>query len=406
MELVEGHRPLECPRGVPELDVDPYDPAILRAPEDFYAELRACGPFAYLPKYQMLACGRYDETQAVFSDWERFVSSRGVGLQDFTMEEPWRPPSKLLEADPPAHDPVRKVIVRSMAPKVVAGLRGPFAEAAEELVLPLIERGRCEAVTELAERYPSTVFPAAVGLKDNDPRRLITYGSMVFNGVGPDNEIRREAMAHAGDVVPWITAACERARLAPEGIGASLYEGADAGEISESDAGMLVRSLFSAGVDTTISGISSALWCLATHPEAFEALRADPSLARPCFEETLRLTSPVHSFCRTADVDTEVAGVSIEEGTKILCVLASANLDEDKWPSAATFDIHRRPVGHLAFGVGIHNCPGQNVARAEAEAVLTTIARHATSIALDGEPHWGVNNAVRALASLPLRFNA
>jgi len=293
-----------------------------------------------------------------------------------------------------------------MAPKVVASLRARFAEAADRLVIPLIERGACEGVTELAERYPSTVFPDAVGLKDTDPRRLIAYGSMVFNGVGPDNDIRRAAMADADDVVPWITGACERARLDADGIGAALYEGADAGEISEADAGMLVRSLFSAGVDTTISGISSALWCLATHPDAFARLRADPSLARPCFEETLRYTSPIHSFCRTANTDTEVAGVAIEEGTKILCVLGAANRDEEKWPAADTFDISRRPVGHLAFGVGIHNCPGQNVARAEAEAVLTSLARHATALELDGKAQWGVNNAVRALASLPLRFGA
>ncbi len=70
MELVEGHRPIDCPAGVPLLDVDPYDPEILRAPEAFYAELRALGPFVYLPRYAMLACGRYRETQLVFSDWE------------------------------------------------------------------------------------------------------------------------------------------------------------------------------------------------------------------------------------------------------------------------------------------------------------------------------------------------
>ena len=79
--------------------------------------------------------------------------------------------------------------------------------------------------------------------------------------------------------------------------------------------------------------------------------------------------SPVHSFCRTADTNVEVSGVAIEEGTKVLCVLASANRDEDKWPQAATFKIDRRPMGHLAFGVGLHHCPGQNIARAEGEAV-------------------------------------
>ena len=92
-ELIEGHRPLTAPPGVAEWAVDPYDPEILKNPEPFYRELRAKGPFVYLSRYAMLACGRYEETHEVFSDHERFVSSRGVGLQDFSLEEPWRPPS-------------------------------------------------------------------------------------------------------------------------------------------------------------------------------------------------------------------------------------------------------------------------------------------------------------------------
>ncbi len=83
---------------------------------------------------------------------------------------------------------------------------------------------------------------------------------------------------------------------------------------------------------------------------------------------------PVHTFCRTANVDTEVSVVRIVEGTKILWVLASANLDEAHWPAADQFDIGRRPVGHVALANGIHGCVGQNVARAEGEAVLTVIA--------------------------------
>lgn len=89
---------------------------------------------------------------------------------------------------------------------------------------------------------------------------------MVVNALGPDNAIRRRAMAMAPDIVPWITAACARERLTDSGIGAMIYAAADAGELTEAEAGMLVRSLLSAGVDTTVTGIGSALWCLATNP--------------------------------------------------------------------------------------------------------------------------------------------
>jgi hypothetical protein len=186
---------------------------------------------------------------------------------------------------------------------------------------------------------------------------------MVFNALGPDNALRRAAMAKAPNIVPWITEQCQRSNLLPEGFGADIYAAADAGEITDHEAGLLVRSLLSAGVDTTVTAIGSALWAFARNPAQFERLRADPKLARNAFEEALRLTSPVHSFCRTAAAKTTVGGIEIEEGTKILCVLGAANLDGEQWEQPDAFDIGRRVSGHLALGVGIHACVGQNIAR-------------------------------------------
>lgn len=404
--LVEGHIAVEPPEGVPVWDVDPYDATVLCAPEPYYAELRAKGPFAYIPRYAMLACGRYAETREVFSDWERFVSSRGVGLQDFSCEEPWRPPSIVLEVEPPYHTKTRTVIGRALSPKAVAALREGFRLEAETVTDALLQTGTFDAIPELAERYPTTVFPKAAGLKQSDRRKLVDYGAMVFNALGPDNEIRRAAMARGPEVVPWITEQCTRNRLQPEGFGTAIYAAADAGEIDETEAATLVRSLLSAGIDTTVAGLGNALYCLATNPGEFEKLKADPSLARGAFEETLRFKSPVHSFCRTAAGDTEVSGIAIAAGTKILCVLGSANLDEARWPDADTFDITRHTGGHLAFGTGIHSCVGQSVARAEALALLTAIATRVEHIEPAGEPVWRPNNALHGLARLPLTFRA
>jgi len=227
---------------------------------------------------------------------------------------------------------------------------------------------------------------------------------MVFNALGPDNEIRRAAMAKGPDIVPWIMARCQRAELTPDGFGATIYAAADEGEITEDEAGMLVRSLLSAGVDTTVTALGSALWCLTTNPDQFDRLKQDPKLALPAFEETLRYTSPVHSFCRTAGVATEVVGVKIAEGTKVLCALGAANLDEAAWPQADRFDITRRPAGHLALGAGVHACVGQTVARAEGEAVLGALARKVARIDLTGPAVWRPNNAIHALDRLPVRL--
>ena len=402
--MIEGHKEIGVPAGVPVWDVDPFDTTILTNPLEYYAELRSKGPFVYIPKYSVLACGRYAETREVFSDWERFVSSRGVGLQDFILEEPWRPPSIVLEVDPPYHTKTRVVIERALSPTVVRNLRDSFLLDAEMLVDKLLEKGTFEAVEELVETYPTTVFPQAVGLREIDRRKLVDYGEMVFNAIGPDNELRRNAMAKGPDVVPWIMEQCHRERLDPEGFGAAIYAGSDTGEVTVEEAGLLVRSLLSAGVDTTVAALGSAVWCLANHPEQFQRLKADPTLPIWAFEETLRYTSPIHTFCRTANVDTEVSGVKIEEGTKILCVLGSANLDEDYWPEADRFDIERRPTDHLALGVGVHGCVGQNVARAELDIMLSVIANKVESIELAGDVIWRPNNSVRTLDRLPVKF--
>lgn len=402
MGMIEGHMEIEPPKGVPVWDVDPYDPAILVNPDSYYSELRSKGPFAYIPKYSILACGRHDETQEVFSDHERFVSSRGVGLQDFQLEKPWRPQSLVVEADPPYHNKTRKVLVRALSPKAIAALKENFQKAADELIDDLLERKNFEAVEDLAETYPTSVFPAAVGLRDNNRRYLIDYGAMVFNGLGPDNELRRNAMAMGPEIVPWIAEQCQRKNLEPGGFAAAIFAAADSGEITEEEAEMLVRSLLSAGVDTTVTGIGNALWCLASFPDQFDKLKQDPKLIRPAFEEVLRFTSPVHSFCRTADINTQVGGIDIVKGSKILCVLGAANSDERKWPEAEKFDVERRPMGHLAMGTGIHNCVGQNLARAEVGAVLTAIVNKVDSIKLTGKAEWRPNNAIHALDKLPI----
>lgn len=406
MELVHGHKPVTAPQGVPDWDADPYAEAVLTDPLPFFAELRAKGPFAYLSRYRMLACGRDAVVRVVFGDHTRFVSSRGVGVSDFALEPPWRPPSIVLEVDPPAHARTRRVLTRALSPRAVADLREAFAAEAAALIDRLIAAGPIDAVADLAEAFPTSVLPRAVGLREPDPRRLIDYGAMVFNALGPDNDLRRRIMARAADIVPWINTACLRENLTETGFGATIYAAATAGDITEEEAGMLVRSLLSAGVDTTVTALGNAMACFAANPGQFAQLCADPSLALPAFEEVLRLTSPVHAFCRTAAMDCEVAGVRIEEGTKILCVLGAANTDPDRWPDPETFDITRRPGGHLALGIGVHMCVGQTIARAEGQAVLTALAERVRAIEPLGDPVWRPNNSIHALDSFPVRLVA
>ncbi|TRW95377.1 cytochrome P450 [Paracoccus sp. M683] len=404
MELIEGHKRITPAPGIPVWDIDPYGEAILSDPLEYYAELRAKGPVVYIPRLSILALGQYATTHKVFSDHENFVSSRGVGLNDFAIEKPWRAPSIILEVDPPDHTRTRKVMSRALSPKMVKGLVDMFAATAEELVSSLLKKDSFDGVTELAETFPVAVFPRAVGMKDVDQRILVDYGACVFNAMGPDNRLRRWALERNAEIAPWIMAACARDRLTDDGLGAMIYDAADTGELDQEEAPMLVRSFLSAGVDTTVTGIGNALWCFSQHPEEWQRLRDDPSLVRPAVEEVLRFTSPVHTFGRTAGHDTEIAGFPVEEGTKIICVLGAANMDPEKWGDPEVFRIDRRPTGHMAFGAGIHGCVGQNVARAEMEAILHALSRKVARIEPAGEAVWRPNNAIHALDQLPLKL--
>lgn len=387
----------------PELDLDPFGEEFLAAPDPFHALLRDAGPVVYLSRYRIWGMARFAEVQAALRDHGTFCSRAGVGLSDFTREKPWRPPSLLLEADPPEHSRVRRVTARVLTPRVIERLRPAAQDAAGELAADLAARGEFDGATDAAQAYPLRVFPDAVGLRPDGRENLLAYGTMVFNVFGPRNRLFREATAAAEPVRAWIAEACERGRLAPGGLGAELYAAADRGEITENEAALLVRSLLSAGVDTTVHTLAWALHELATRPAVWRELRADPSLARGAVEETLRYASPVQTFFRTTTRPVTVAGTEIPAGGKVLLFLGAANRDPREWADPDTFDPRRKAAGHVALGSGIHACVGAALGRLEGELLLSALARRIGTLELAGPPVPYLNNTIKGLASLPLR---
>jgi 4-methoxybenzoate monooxygenase (O-demethylating) len=391
----------------PELvDLDPFSTEFLSSPSSFHEQLREAGPVVWLPRYGIWAMARYEQVSSALNDWQTYCSRHGAGLANFNKEKPWRPPSIILEADPPLHTRTRGVLSRVLSRSALEKLRARFDQEAYRLIDGLLQRGRIDGVKQLAEAFPLSVFPDALGLVREGRENLLPYGNMAFNAFGPNNQLLAESMASGAPVVAWITAQCRREALSADGIGAQIYAEADAGQITHEEAGLLVRSLLTAGLDTTIFGISNALHCFASHPAQWQCLRDNPSLARPAFEEVIRYASPVQTFFRTTTRAVEVAGVSVDEGQKILLFLAAANRDPRRWQDPDKFDIRRKTVGHVGFGFGIHTCVGQMVARLEAESLLTALGRKVASIELTGEPTWRLNNTIRGLDTLPLALQS
>jgi cytochrome P450 len=380
---------------------------VLEDPLPLHARLRDAGPVVYLTRYDVYAFARYAEVHDALTNWQGFESGAGVGLSHFRREKPWRPPSLLLEADPPRHDAPRRVLAGIVGARALRRLREQWAAAAEELVEQVLDGGSTEvdAVPVLAEAFPLRVFPDAVGLPPDGREHLLPYGDHAFNAFGPSNDLVAKGAPRVAELSAWVNGRCAREELAPGGFGARIWEAADRGEITYEQAPLVVRSLLTAGVDTTVHGLGAVLHAFATHPQQWALLRSDPRLARVAFDEAVRWESPVQTFFRTATTDVEIpGGATVPAGHKILMFLAAANRDPRRWTDPDRFDLSRDPSGHVGFGMGIHQCVGQHVARLEAEALLTALARRVATIELAGPTRRHHNNTLRAWESLPVRL--
>jgi 4-methoxybenzoate monooxygenase (O-demethylating) len=398
MTASETETPAVCPRSA----VDPFSDEFLADPFPYLAELRDAGPVVYLERYGVYAVARHEQVQAVLKEPRVFSSAAGTGITNIAVENPWRKPSILLEVDPPVHTRNRKVVARALAPRSLAYLQEIFDRSAEELAASLVSRGSFDAVPDLAEVFPTRVFPDAFGITGDGRDQLLAYGAMVFNGQGPRNHLFEASMTGAEGVIGWITGQCARSSLRPDGLGALIYAGVDAGEVTEDEAALLVRSFLSAGLDTTVSAIALGVLDFVRCPGQWQALRQDPSLARNAFEEVVRFESPVIGFFRTTSEPVQLAGTHLPAGVKVLVSFAGANRDPRRWEQPDRFDIRRKAAGHVGYGTGVHNCVGQVIARMEGEAVLRALAGRIRSWHLAGEPRLRLNNSLRGLDALPV----
>ncbi len=394
-------------RGTPTSDIDPFAPAFVLDPYAHHSALRELAPMVWMEKYGVFMATRYDETLAIVSDYTTFNSSFGVGLTNFSKEKPWRPPSLLLEADPPDHTRRRAVVGRILSAPNLRGFRPVFEAEANALIDRLLDARDVDAVDDVAQAYVLKVFPDAVGLRPDNRINLLKYGQMVFNAFGPLNDTFEESAKDVGPVQSWVLEQCRRENLEPGKLGDQVYQGVASGNYDEGEALILVRSFLSAGVDTTVDAVGNALWCFATHPEQWAKFKSNPApQARTAFEEVLRYDGPFQTFFRTTTRDVEIGGVTIGANEKVLLSTGIANRDPRKWERPDAFDISRNTMGHVGFGHGIHACIGQMVSRLEIEVLLTELAKRNVSFEVTGEGQRRVHNTLHGFDTLPMRFTA
>ncbi|MFB8003085.1 cytochrome P450 [Nocardia sp. NPDC056000] len=387
------------PVGVPTYSEDLYSDAAILDPYPHYRALRALGPVVWLPGLEVYALPRYGEVRAVLADDATFRTGDGVSLNERY--------NTLLRGSTFASDGERHVFLRGLVaheltPKALRPRRAAIETAAEALVERVLKAESFDTVGDLARSLVLAVVPDFLGIPVEGREHLIDWAAANFNCHGPLNDRARTALETAGNMAAYATRLVDERSPRPGGIAHCVLDALDDGKVDRDQAISLMLDYLAPSLDTTVTGLSTAIWLFARHPEQWDLVRADPARIPMAFNEAIRYETPVRQFGRRVAHDTEIAGVPIAAGAQVLVMFASANRDERKWDRPDTFDITRNPVDHLGFGYGAHGCAGQGLARIETHSVLAALARHVTRFEVGGERR-AVNNVMRGFDTLPTR---
>lgn len=387
----------------PETDLDLFGPEFVTDPFPHLAHLRRQAAAVYCTKGDFYVLTRYDEIKAVAADWQTFTSGEGVAL---TPQINQVIAGTILSTDPPGHTVLREVLGDQLAPRGLGRIRAQIAEYARRLVAENVARGEFDAVREISRIFPINVVGDLVGLPQEGREKLQPGADATFAGMGPFGDYLVAHLAEMSAYHEWLEGMGDRDKLVPGGWGEKIMDAVDAGRITQLQGTRLLTAYLTAGMDTTVNAISALFRLFAERPEIWAALKADPALAAPIFEETLRWHSPVVGFWRVATRDAMIGGVTIPEGSKVMLNWGAANHDPAKYDNPDEFQLDRNPLDHVAFGYGPHGCAGQGLARIEVVTLLQALTEQIDTIEPAGEMVASMNPIVRGLTSVPIHVTA
>ena len=387
-------------------DYDVLDPEYVRNPYPVWDELRTGCPVARSDRWGgSFMPTRYADVAAVAHDVEHF-SSRDVGVvgggsevEVEGMPEIGLPP---IDSDPPVHGWARRLILPWFSHNRVEGYEQMTRDLCNELIDSIIAKGHGDVAQDYAQRIPVRVISWMLGV----PAELSdTFTEWVRDTLEFGHDPERSVPAWNA-IATFFFGALEERKVNPgtdlvSDLLKAEVEGAPVPDIHI--LGTLALALV-AGVDTTWSGIGSAMWHLATHDADRQRLVDEPELIPTAIEELLRAYSPV-TMARIVASDTEIAGCPVKAGDRVLLSFAAANRDPAAFEQADEIVIDRAQNRHIAFGVGIHRCAGSNLARMELRVAVETWLQRIPDFRLaDGAEVTWAGGQVRGPRSVPVQF--
>ena len=410
---------LHADLGDPDADITSHDTYLSGFPHAAFARLREESPVAWIEEGDgsgFWAVTKHADVIEVSRDYNRFTAARGIRIEDMADDE-LVARRTLMEFDPPEHTRLRRLVQPGFSPKVVASYEEAFRRLARLVLDEVLALGEFDFVTEVARELPIRLLCRLLGVPESDSGRLVAWGDQMISNADPEYTpvIIDKVDTEEYRLLPFRSpAALEVFRYAEEmalerranpkdDIVTTLLNAEPDGEpLTDLEFKNFFTLMMVAGNETTRHTISHGLIYLRNHPEQLEAWRSDPAaMSKGAAEEILRASGVTMHFRRTATEDTEIRGVPVAAGDKILMWYTSANYDEDAFDDPFTFDLRREPNNHVTFGTGRHVCLGAALARLEVRVFFEEFLARVASYEV-GEPDRLRSNFISGIKHLPV----
>jgi cholest-4-en-3-one 26-monooxygenase len=309
-----------------------------------------------------------------------------VWPKDMTREAIDMQRAVLLNMDAPQHTRLRKIISRGFTPRAIGRLEEELAQRAQNIVKAAAAEGGGDFVEQVSCELPLQAIAGLLGVPQEDRDKLFRWSNEMTAGEDPEYADVDPAQSSMELIMYAMAMADERGKNPTDDIVTTLVQADIDGEkLSDDEFGFFVIMLAVAGNETTRNSITHGMIAMANHPDQWELYKRErPSTAA---DEIIRWATPVSAFQRTALEDTELAGVQIKKGQRLVMSYRSANFDEDVFEDPHTFNVLRDPNPHVGFGgTGAHFCIGANLARMTINLIFNAVADHMPDLKSVGEP--------------------
>jgi cytochrome P450 len=383
------------------------DPSLIDDPVPYFEFLRRRGTVVPLPHHEVVAVTGYDEASQIFRDHATFSSCNAVagpfpGLPERPEGDDARdvisrhrhslPMSEyLITQDQPVHTAHRGLLMRLLTPKRLQENEEAMWRLADRQIDEFIDRGRFEALRDFAQPFALLVIADLLGVPEEDHREFRSHlgAEQPAPSVGEGRkQVSSDPLAFLFDK---FTSYVEDRRRNPRRDVLTELATATFPDGTLAEVAVVVRTatfLFAAGQDTTARLITAALRWIGEDPDLQALLRRERHRIPSFLEEVLRLEGPVKTVSRMAGVTTSVAGVKVPAGSTVAVFLHAVNRDPRRFEDPHEFRLDRPNAReHLAFGRGIHACPGGPLARVEARVALERLFDRTSDIRISEERH-------------------